>query len=1129
MINPEIKKRAESIKAKIEKLIGDGCLDEAKAALERFEEMLPGDLDACSMRAVIHIIEGDLNKAEVVLLDGLKRDSVHFDLLYNLAYIYELRGQLQQAADLYNKAASAIISGEQKQNATQSIDRLKAMDKNIVVQEKPKIVFFVKEGMDSFLGDIIEGLDKEYWVRKMIVQDLNQIDAGMKWADICWFEWCDELVAYGSKLPIALYKKIICRLHRYEAFSDYIKNVVWENVDKVIFVSKHIKNTVIKKVNLPESKCIVVLNGINNDKFDCQKRSKGYNLAWIGYLNLRKNPVLVLQYLYELVKKDKRYKLHIAGSFQDESLQQYMEDIIDRLCLNDNVIQYGYIPNDRMTEWLKDKNYIVTGSIAEGHPVGVMEAMSCGLKPVIHYFPGAEAFYPKSFIYYNLDDFIRIITDTEYDSNSYHCYITENYSMEKQLNEIKNIIGDILSYKKVIAKVISIINGDEKPQELLIDNLTVLIPSYNRVKMLAEDIENGLKLGRQRKLIIDDCSTEQKEWLLQIKQKSKEYNVDLIQKELNEGLAEARRTGFQNITTEFAAILDDDDMLLCVDRDQVKNEIEGLNSDYVLVVPRYSINVSDDKIEVGYDRLCYDGWCASDVLKDIAAKSEIKLLFSGGLIGRTDELKKVSSIKRFRVAEDFVVLSRLLAANGDKKVKVSESLIHVRRLTKDSLIRNLTDVKLILGLFAQSIACYYCLVKGLAEKDDVLIWMNKRASLIQKLYHFGESFENELINYLKSEISEEVFISYLGLYGLALECGLAELAPELPKMQEIFSKENKKRALPANIKELPLVSLIIPTFNRKSMLKRAIDHVLKQDYPNIEVIISDNCSDDGTENMVKDDYKNEYRVIYSRNETNIGPALNYKKAFYELAKGKYCVMQSDDDYFVDSSYISRAVKVLNENDDISFVFSGYYHNHERLGEKFRIKPNYPAKIDGLDFFIRFLKERYPNMPNLCTTLIRVEDAKKANILYCDPHCMAADLSILLRLLLVGNAGYIDNVTLVYTLHKGSASINTDTCVIDSNDDFIEKAIQTVIADINEMKIIKTVAQKLGRFTVLELDDWLQYRVFRYLYWKLCESVRTEQECRALLHFIKQEYPGLLESLKTTAINRFSDCVLDGLS
>ena len=48
--------------------------------------------------------------------------------------------------------------------------------------------------MDSF-GRHYTRLSEDYFVRKMIVSDLKQIDAGMEWADICWFEWCDEPAA----------------------------------------------------------------------------------------------------------------------------------------------------------------------------------------------------------------------------------------------------------------------------------------------------------------------------------------------------------------------------------------------------------------------------------------------------------------------------------------------------------------------------------------------------------------------------------------------------------------------------------------------------------------------------------------------------------------------------------------------------------------------------------------------------------------------------------------------------------------------------------------------------------------------------------------------------------------------
>ncbi|MBO0584490.1 hypothetical protein EXQ36_07675 [Clostridium botulinum] len=113
---------------------------------------------------------------------------------------------------------------------------------------KKKIVFFILPGLDNFIDDIIEYLSQEYDTKKVIVNYYDQIDEEMKKADICWFEWCDPLVAYGSKLETAKDKKIICRLHSYEAFTSYIYEINWSNVDKVIFVAEHIKRLVLSKI-----------------------------------------------------------------------------------------------------------------------------------------------------------------------------------------------------------------------------------------------------------------------------------------------------------------------------------------------------------------------------------------------------------------------------------------------------------------------------------------------------------------------------------------------------------------------------------------------------------------------------------------------------------------------------------------------------------------------------------------------------------------------------------------------------------------------------------------------------------------------------------------------------------------
>ena len=58
------------------------------------------------------------------------------------------------------------------------------------------------------------------------------------------------------------------------------------------------------------------------------------------------------------------------------------------------------------------------------------------------------------------------------------------------------------------------------------------------------------------------------------------------------------------------------------------------------------------------------------------------------------------------------------------------------------------------------------------------------------------------------------------------------------------------------------VTVAIPTFNRKLFLKEALESVLAQDYSNVEIVVSDNASTDGTEDVVKGFSEKYNNIIY---------------------------------------------------------------------------------------------------------------------------------------------------------------------------------------------------------------------------------------------------------------------------
>ncbi len=117
---------------------------------------------------------------------------------------------------------------------------------------------------------------------------------------------------------------------------------------------------------------------------------------------------------------------------------------------------------------------------------------------------------------------------------------------------------------------------------------------------------------------------------------------------------------------------------------------------------------------------------------------------------------------------------------------------------------------------------------------------------------------------------------------------------------------------------MPKVSVILPTYNRAGFLKEAIESILCQDFRDFELIISDNCSTDNTENVVKP-YLEDLRVKYFKNNQNVGPINNHNLAL-RRCQGSYICTFSDDDVML-QGHLKGKVKVLDENPNVVLVHS----------------------------------------------------------------------------------------------------------------------------------------------------------------------------------------------------------------
>lgn len=118
----------------------------------------------------------------------------------------------------------------------------------------------------------------------------------------------------------------------------------------------------------------------------------------------------------------------------------------------------------------------------------------------------------------------------------------------------------------------------------------------------------------------------------------------------------------------------------------------------------------------------------------------------------------------------------------------------------------------------------------------------------------------------------------------------------------------------------PLVSVIIPTYNRQDYLKQAIESAVRQKYRNIEIIVSDDCSPQSPQPLI--DSFQDSRIKFYRNSKNLGICLNVINGFKQ-AQGKYVASLNDDDMW-NEDFLTTLVPTLEANPDLALAFSDYY-------------------------------------------------------------------------------------------------------------------------------------------------------------------------------------------------------------
>lgn len=122
-------------------------------------------------------------------------------------------------------------------------------------------------------------------------------------------------------------------------------------------------------------------------------------------------------------------------------------------------------------------------------------------------------------------------------------------------------------------------------------------------------------------------------------------------------------------------------------------------------------------------------------------------------------------------------------------------------------------------------------------------------------------------------------------------------------------------------KPKPLVSIILPAYNREKYIEKAVRSVLNQTYRNIELIIIDDESTDKTPKMISELSGKESRIIILTNKTNLGLVRTLNKGI-KMAHGKYIARLDDEDFWCDTKKLEKQVDFLEKNIEYALVGGG---------------------------------------------------------------------------------------------------------------------------------------------------------------------------------------------------------------
>jgi glycosyltransferase involved in cell wall biosynthesis len=299
----------------------------------------------------------------------------------------------------------------------------------------------VKGREDSFLAPLLPALEKHYETRLVTAGPGEDLATAIAWADIVWLEWCWDHAVWATRNAIPPGKPCIVRLHSIEALqTNYPAQMDWRRVTRLITVAEDITEVLL--ANFPAIAGAVAIqvipNGIDMERFGPGQPNR-FHIGWVGHLEPKKNPMLMMQIAKRAFQRDPRFRFHIAGAFTDARTARYLKQMQSALGLAGVVHFDLHVAN--MPEWYADKGVLLSTSMYESFGMNIGEAMAVGAFPVVHAFPGADRLWPTECLFASVDDAVALIQAGR--PTMYREWVAERYGLDRQVDRVLALLKEV--------------------------------------------------------------------------------------------------------------------------------------------------------------------------------------------------------------------------------------------------------------------------------------------------------------------------------------------------------------------------------------------------------------------------------------------------------------------------------------------------------------------------------------------------------------------------------------------------------------------------------------------------------------------------------------------------------------